>query len=166
MAWSVYEQRTGLFEIYDIVDDGASERCLYQSLGYAGRGDHKNHPESQCRRNQGPLPRGMYRVGVPTEHPRLGPLAFPLYPYERNDMCERSGFFIHGDSRKNPGNASHGCIILNRPCRDAIAEYKVRYLEVRDGLESPWTWLPDPSGEAGDESPWTFLPHPSGEAGD
>lgn len=139
MAWAIYEQRTGLLEIFDVVDGGAVERCLYQSIGYAGRGDHKNDPASQCRKSEGPLPRGVYRVCGPQDHPRLGPLAFPLVPYRTNRMCGRSGFFIHGDSRQNPGNASHGCIVVNRPCRDAIVEYGVKYLEVR---EDQGRWIP------------------------
>jgi hypothetical protein len=27
-------------------------------------------------------------------------------------MCNREGFLIHGDSKKAPGTASNGCIIL------------------------------------------------------
>ena len=103
-----YEQASGLFEIWAFVNDGGVERCVYQSVGYAGRGDFKNRPEAQCRHDEGPLPRGVYRVGPSQDHPRLGPVAFPLYPYGRNAMCGRSGFFIHGDSRRDPGNGSHG----------------------------------------------------------
>ena len=127
---ATYEQDTGVFTIWAVIDDGGNERCLYECSGYAGRGDHKNRPASECRRGEGPLPRGVYRVGVPQEHPRLGPVAFPLYPFGSNRMCGRSGFWIHGDSRRNPGNASHGCIILNRVAREAIIEFNVRTVEV------------------------------------
>ena len=129
-SYARYEQRTGLFEIFGAVDDGAVERCLYQCVGYAGRGDFKNRPDAQCRVGEGPLPRAVYRVAPPTDHPRLGPLAFPLFPVDRSGMCGRSGFFVHGDSRRNPGNASHGCIILSRDHREALIEFRVRMLEV------------------------------------
>jgi hypothetical protein len=42
----------------------------------------------------------------------------------------RTGFLIHGDSRRNPGNASEGCIILNRSAREAIANSGDATLEV------------------------------------
>ena len=127
---ATYDQSTGTFTIWSPIDDGGNERCVYECSGYAGRGDHKNRSASECRVGEGPLPRGVYRVGVPTEHPRLGDLAFPLYPFGSNRMCGRSGFYIHGDSRRNPGNASHGCIILSRPGREAIVEFAVRTVEV------------------------------------
>lgn len=130
---ATYEQRSGLFEIWALVDDSHAERCLYQSVGYAGRGTHKNRPASEGVKGEGPLPRGFYRVCPPVDHPRLGPLAFRLLPYVHNEMFGRSGFFIHGDSAKNPGNASHGCIVLSRAARDAVLEYGVRYLEVVPG---------------------------------
>ena len=139
-----YEQSTGLFLILSVVDDGNVERVLYEQRGYAGRGDHKNDPSAQCVIGKGPLPRNLYRVGAPSDHPRLGPLAFPLFPVKRDAMCGRSGFFIHGDSRRNPGNASHGCIILDRLCRDAIVQYGVRFLEVVRGP------VPDPAAAGGD----------------
>ena len=133
---ATYEQATGLFSIFDCVDDGGVERCLYECVGYAGRGDWKNRPEGECRRGEGPLPRGVYRVGVRQDHPRLGPGCFPLFPFAINRMCGRSGFWVHGDSRRNPGNASHGCIILNRAERDAIEHYAVRTIEVVPGRKA------------------------------
>ena len=129
-----YEQATGCFEIWSDPDDGGLSRCLYMAHGYAGRDKGKNDPASQSVRGVGPLPTGAYRVGRPVDHPRLGPLAFPLEPFASNNMEGRSGFYIHGDSRSRPGNASHGCIILNRAARDAVAHFGVRALTVTTGL--------------------------------
>jgi hypothetical protein len=33
----------------------------------------------------------------------------------------RTRFLIHGDSIRHPGNASEGCIVLDRAARQAIA---------------------------------------------
>ena len=46
----------------------------------------------------------------------------PLTPFKVNNMYGREGFFIHGDSIDNPGNASNGCIVLNRQWRVMIAQ--------------------------------------------
>ena len=32
--------------------------------GYAGKDPHKNHPDSQCVKDLGPIPRGDYRIRV------------------------------------------------------------------------------------------------------
>ena len=63
----------------------------------------------------------------------LGPVAIPLTPDPNNDMCNRSGFFIHGDSVSDPGNASDGCIILRRASRDAISSSNDKTLGVVRG---------------------------------
>lgn len=131
-ALAVYEQRSGLFVIFSC-DDGGNERVHYEAFGYAGKGPGKNSPEHQAEKGVGPLPTGHYRVQRPTNHPRLGPVAFPLAPFAVNQMHKRSGFYIHGDSRRNPGNASSGCIILNRSARDAIVEFDVQVVEVISG---------------------------------
>lgn len=140
-----YEQASGLFEIWAFVDGSNTERCVYQSVGYAGRGIAKNDPEAQCRVGEGPIPRGVYRIAGAQDHPRLGPLAFRLTPLGANAMCGRSGFFIHADSRGNPGNASHGCIVLTRAAREALVHHRVRLLEVVRGVK-----VPDFRPQAGD----------------
>jgi len=88
---------------------------------YAGAPGYKNNPDYECLRNRGPLPRGRYRiVGVPFTHRKAGPFTLRLKPYPDNSMCGRDGFLIHGESRKNPGTASNGCIILDRDFRNLI----------------------------------------------
>jgi len=43
-----------------------------------------------------------------------------LSPHPDNEMFGRGSFRIHGDSIKNPGTASHGCIIAPRSVREKI----------------------------------------------
>ena len=105
-------------------------RLIYRASGYAGRGEGKNNPTAQALVGQGPLPRGVYLVGPPLDHPRLGPLAFGLNPIPSNEMFGRSGFLIHGDSRKNPGQASSGCIVLDRTARSMVETLKLGFVVV------------------------------------
>lgn len=132
MTIAIYRQETGDFEILAPIDDGGQERVLYEARGYSGKGRYKNDPSAEHRRGNGPIPRGIWDVGRPRHHPRLGPLAFPLSPYD--DIHGRSDFWIHGDSRSSPGNASSGCIVLDRPAREAIWRYGVDRLQVVRGL--------------------------------
>ena len=90
------------------------------STGYAGKGDAKNQPEKQCELDRGPIPRGYYSIKAAVDHPKLGPVVLPLEPDADNEMCERSGFFIHGDKVSDSGNASEGCIIINRSTRETV----------------------------------------------
>ena len=128
-AVAFYEQNTARFVIcaYDLE---GREDVVYEAVGYAGRGPHKNNPASEHIKGQGPLPRGDYRIGPGFRHPHLGPLAFPLEPHSSNEMHGRSDFLIHGDSMLNPGNASSGCIILPRQARGAIFHYHPTLLVV------------------------------------
>ena len=93
------------------------ELCGVQSAAYSGRGEGRNNPAMQNRRNIGPLPRGLYAIGAPVA--THGPVTLPLTPHRDNEMNGRSGFLIHGDNAK--GDASRGCIIADRDTRDLIA---------------------------------------------
>lgn len=104
-----YSQKTGVI---------SSGFASFQ--GYAGIGDGKNNPLFEGIHNVGPLPRGVYRIAPPRTHPQLGPYAMPLLPTTTTSMLGRGGFYIHGDSRVHPGEASHGCIILSNEARSAI----------------------------------------------
>jgi hypothetical protein len=88
--------------------------------GYSGKGDAKNDPDQQCVVDMGPIPRGLYTIQPAVTDPILGPVAIPLDPDASNNMCGRSGFFIHGDNVSDPGNASQGCIIMQRTTRDQV----------------------------------------------
>jgi type VI secretion system (T6SS) effector TldE1-like protein len=100
-------------------------------VGYSGKGAAKNDPAQQCFKDNGPLPRGHYTIH-PAVHPpnSLGPLALPLEPDAGNDMCHRSGFYIHGDKIGAPGTASDGCIILNHDLRKTIDDGTDKRLHV------------------------------------
>ncbi len=105
-----------------IISTGEFLRDAYTFLkGYAGRGTGKNNPLMTYIKDTGPLPCGTYTIGDPYVHPELGPLCFNLSPDPSNEMFGRSLFRIHADSIAHPGEASHGCIVINRTGREAIA---------------------------------------------
>ena len=100
--------------------------------GYAGNGEGKNNPALQQVPNVGPIPRGSYRIGPPHDTPNHGPFVLALTEDPANEMFGRAGFLIHGNSIKEPGTASHGCIILARALREKIYLSDDRMLEVVD----------------------------------
>ncbi|MGP0837841.1 tlde1 domain-containing protein [Serratia sp. CY85251] len=117
MPW-IYHQRTG--QIYfdnSLVD-----------TGYSGKGAFKNKPEHQGKKNQGPIPRGEYTIGGATHS--KGPMTIILTPKRGNIMYGRGDFRIHGDSIKNPGSASEGCIIVGSVTRTKILNSKDKQLLV------------------------------------
>lgn len=121
-----YEQNSG--KLFD-------NSMRHIATGYAGGNCGKNpegvnNPSMQEVRKIGPLPVGKYCIEDPVEHPHLGPFAMPLKPYPDNVMFGRSGFYIHGDSVKNPGSASEGCIIMNRITREKIWSSNDHEIEV------------------------------------
>ncbi|AHG20738.1 hypothetical protein Z042_14845 [Chania multitudinisentens RB-25] len=117
MAW-VYRQNTG--ELYH------NGRLV--TRGYSGKGQHKNNPASQSVRGLGPIPRGQYTIGSYTSS--KGPMTIILEPSRANHMYGRDAFRIHGDSLRDPGNASEGCIILGPNVRRDIINSTDRELVV------------------------------------
>jgi hypothetical protein len=118
MSW-IYEQTTGaLYQNEAFVCDG-----------YSGTGIGKNNPGMEAVHDVGPIPEGTWTIGPAETHPDLGPVVMALSP-DGPAPFGRTGFFIHGDSREHPGNASHGCIIMPRPAREAIAMSGDNVLEV------------------------------------
>jgi len=120
----VYAQATGNLFIksngrYDLLATGYS--------GSEAEGG-KNDPSKQCEKDVGPIPRGSYKIGPPGPGP--SPFSLPLTPDPSNEMCGRSGFYIHGDSISHPGNASTGCIILNKASREDIVRTGIATLIV------------------------------------
>lgn len=113
-----YEQSTGL-----LAQDGKR-----LAIGYAGSGVGKNNPLYEMIHDVGPIPRGLYDIGRPFNSDDHGPVVLPLTP--RHAAFGRSGFLIHGNGVTNPGEASHGCIILDRPTREIIAVGEDRQLFV------------------------------------
>lgn len=96
----------------------------HKSTGYSGFGPGKNNPRMEGVRNIGPIPRGLYAVGQSYDSARTGPLSIPLSPV-KHDSLGRTDFLIHGDSIKNPGTASTGCIILPRDIREWIISGRI-----------------------------------------
>ncbi|MDB5724999.1 MAG: hypothetical protein JWQ16_1753 [Novosphingobium sp.] len=90
------------------------------SRGYAGAGRGKNNPAMQDAVGVGPIPRGRWIITTVRDSPNTGPFTIVLEPAKGTDTRGRSAFRIHGDSVKNPGTASHGCIILPRAIRNQI----------------------------------------------
>ncbi len=125
MVFATYSQSTGKFALKSSVRGD----LLFEASGYAGKGVGKNNPDLEHVKSVGPLPRGAYSVNVPRPHPRLGPVAMRLVAHQTK--YGRGGFYIHGDSREHPGEASTGCIILPRHVREAVARYAPLVLQVR-----------------------------------
>ena len=114
-----YRQSTGLYEV----------RADLRALGYSGHGAGLNNPALEGDPGVGPIPAGPWRIGPAAAHPRLGPCVMALSPVG-HDAHGRSAFFIHGDNAAADHGASHGCIILPRPIREAIAAAADRALFV------------------------------------
>lgn len=115
-----YSQEAG-----DLRRDGV----LISTGGYSGHGEHKNKPDDEAYTGLGPIPRGKWRITELYDSQRVGPYALKLAPVG-HDAHGRSAFRIHGDSIKQPGTASHGCIILRRVAREEIWQSGDHDLEV------------------------------------
>jgi hypothetical protein len=109
-VWT-YVQRTG--ELFDAHGE-------LVATGYAGSQEWKNRPEADGIRSKGPLPRGCYAIGPPRATREHGPYVLRLTPDPANDMKQRAGFLMHGDSKQRPGTASSGCVILPRAVRERV----------------------------------------------
>jgi len=125
-----YEQRTG--RLYADFSESAGEKLT--GVGYSGKGNGKNNPDSQEVHNVGPIPVGLYKIHGPVDTVTHGPYVLPLEPDGDNHMFDRSGFLIHGDSVVHPGTASEGCIILPRAIREQIWNSRDHDLRVVSGL--------------------------------
>lgn len=102
------------------------------SKGYSGRGRGKNNPSLQSARGIGPIPRGEWIIGQAYGSANTGPYTIMLNPCAKTETFGRSAFRIHGDSIKNPGTASYGCIILPRKIREQIISSKDTQLTVTE----------------------------------
>lgn len=97
--------------------------------GYSGMAAGRNNPAMEHVGHVGPIPRGRYRIGPQTTHPSKGRLTMPLSPMGHSALG-RTHFLIHGDSTRHPGQASEGCIVLDRTTRHTIATSADTVLEV------------------------------------
>jgi hypothetical protein len=123
-----YEQASG--ELFD----AAGELVATGYSGFPPSG--RNNPALQDEPNVGPIPCGLYTIGAPIdlEGGPHGPYVLPLTPDPANAMHGRAGFLIHGDGLgDHAGSASHGCVILSRAVRTAIAASGDNRLKVEEG---------------------------------
>lgn len=121
MAWT-YEQRSGrLF----------NPKGVLFSVGYSGHGEGRNNPLFESVHEIGVIPAGLWHIGaLIVDGGHLGPHIMALTPVG-HDAHGRTAFFAHGD---NPGHdASHGCVILGRLIRDAMAASPDRDFLVIEG---------------------------------
>lgn len=123
-----YRQSTG--ELQRTITDGNCLTVEHVGFGYSGNGDGKNCCAWESVHNHGPIPQGIYTISPAFTHIAKGVLSMNLIPAKQTNTFGRSGFMIHGDSREDPGNASHGCIVLNRPLRQQLANSNDRVLTV------------------------------------
>lgn len=100
------------------------------AIGYSGNGDHKNDPLSDHIKGKGPIPRGMWKMVGVYDSQKVGKFAITLEPYPNTKTHGRSEFRIHGDSIKDPGTASDGCIVIPIIARRMIWESGDRALKV------------------------------------
>lgn len=98
--------------------------------GYSGHGEGKNNPVAQELHDVGPIPRGMYVINAPVDTVTHGPYVLRLDPKPENEMFNRSGFLMHGDSIVHPGTASLGCIIAPKVNRMQVWNSGDHLLEV------------------------------------
>ena len=120
----MYVQKTG-----ELTEDWE-----HRAWGYAGRGEGKNNPDMQSVKGIGPIPVGLYHPEAPVNHPVVGLYAIRLVPHPDNEMFGRSSFLMHGDSRQHPGEASHGCIVVDPATRRAYWESGDKLLRVVSGV--------------------------------
>lgn len=104
---------------YMIRSGALSQGNTHVAFGYSGYGPAKNRNDMVSVKHTGPIPPGIYTIGKPYKHTKLGPVCMNLEPDAANEMFGRSLFRIHGDNKEN--NASHGCIIMDRKTREKIA---------------------------------------------
>lgn len=91
----------------------------FVGTGYSGNAAHRNDVNAVSFKDQGPIPPGEYRIGLPYQHPVEGPCVMNLEPSSDTNTFGRSAFHIHGDNARH--DASHGCIILGPAIRSSIA---------------------------------------------
>lgn len=89
----------------------------FEGHGYSGFGIGRNNGAMEDIADIGPIPCGLYEIGLSYQHIKLGPIVMNLTPAGHN-AHGRTLFRIHGDNSTN--DASHGCIIQARVTREEI----------------------------------------------
>lgn len=128
----IWDQSAGTLYRERIDSATGREKRYFVAKGYSGRDWAKNNPKAENVRSMGPIPMGLWQIGAPYNSKNVGPYALTLEPVDVVNLHGRSAFRIHGDSVKNPGTASRGCIILPRGIRELIwssKDHKLRVIE-------------------------------------
>ncbi|EMI55320.1 tlde1 domain-containing protein [Rhodopirellula sallentina] len=119
---------SGAFQ-YDQSSGELKRNKIVWAKGYSGAGAAKNDPSQESVKNKGPIPAGKWKIAAPIDSKKTGKFVLPLTP-EGHTAHGRTAFQIHGDSVKNPGTASSGCVILPRHIREHIAASGEKTLSV------------------------------------
>lgn len=119
MTWK-YEIRTG--DLY--APDGKLE-----GRGYSGHGLDVNQPAAESHPASGPIPRGKYRIGPARTSANTGVITMNLDPEPGTETWGRSLLRMHGDNRLGNRSASHGCVVMGRAIRLAVAASPDKELE-------------------------------------
>lgn len=96
---------------------------------YSGHGPGLNNPELEAVPDVGPIPKGLWEIGLAFTHDRAGPVTMRLQ-MQSGALHGRSGFLIHGDNAKGDRSASNGCIVAPRWARLEISASPVKSLLV------------------------------------
>lgn len=98
---------------------------------WAGFGAAANDPARERDQMVGPLPAGIYKMGKPYQHPKLGRFVMNLDPLPGTNTFGRSLFRFHGDNTTPaPRDASHGCVIDSYAVRERADREADRLLKV------------------------------------
>jgi hypothetical protein len=112
--------------------DPATDATIIDSYGWAGFRQYKNDPNAQARRNEGPIPEGIYYITdsekLPTINPppKTGEISLEIIPLTSNRKAlGRDAFRMHGPNRdpRRRDDSSHGCIIMSPDVREIIQNY-------------------------------------------
>ncbi|MEM5437616.1 tlde1 domain-containing protein [Paraburkholderia diazotrophica] len=119
MPWT-YSQSTGRL----------TRNGVTAGTGYSGHGAGRNNANMQRTGGIGPIPQGTYTIGAPFHHNHAGGYTMRLTPQHGTNTFGRSGFMMHGDSTRQPGQASEGCIVQNHSVRHQVWASGDRTLQV------------------------------------
>lgn len=112
-----------------------SKDGILLAVGYSGFGEGKNNPRFEAMPDVGPIPAGLWLVcGPPFSTREHGPYVLRLEPEPGTVTYGRVGFLMHGDSTEHPGEASKGCIIMDRVTRTRVYQSGDTQLEVISGV--------------------------------
>jgi len=120
-----------------VIDSGKlySSDGTLAGTGYSGGNCGKNpegvnNPAMTNIPDIGSISVGLYTIGSPFTDSIKGSLVMRLTPDPNNEMFQRSGFEMHGDTTEMNQSASEGCIIQNRVVTQAVANSTDNRLQV------------------------------------